>query len=872
VADVNGDGKLDLIVANYYSESQCNANGSVGVLLGNGDGTFQTAVCYSSGGTEPTGIAVADVNGDGKLDILVANVCAGSNCSMFGGDGAIGVLLGNGDGTFQAAVTYSSGGGDATSVAVADVNGDGKPDLLVANSCDTSGNTCNNDPPPDGSVSVLLGNGDGTFQPAVSYDSGGKQTLSMAVADINGDGRPDLLVANPCAATSSSCYASLPGSAGVLLGNGDGTFQAAVTYSSSGEAVSVAVADVNGDGKPDLLLADGSADVLLGNGDGTFQTGVSYYNSDGSPASAIAVGDVNGDGKPDLLVLSSETSPLITGLIGVLLGNGDGTFQPGVTFNSGGFGGFPGGSVAAADVNGDGKPDVVVANPYYARDLLNGIMGVLINTSTTATKTALVSSLNPSNFGQAVTFTATVTAQAGFSKGTPTGTVTFFDGITNIGNANLNGGGVASLMISTLAVGTHSITATYNGDTNFAPSTSAVVSQEVQGVVLSPTSLNFGSQTVGVTSAPQSVMLVNSGSAVLTISSIGITGANKGEFSQTNNCPGSLIANGSCTINVTFTPTALGNASAAVSVTDSAGGSPQSVSLTGSGYGAAVSLSPSSVTFPSQYVGTSGLPQTVTVTNTGTAALTITNVNTSVADFGTLSNCTNTVQPGTNCTIGVFFDPAASGTRTGNLLITDNASGSPQTLTLTGTGQDFSMAASGSSTATVSPGQTANYKVSVAPGGGFNQTVTFNCSGAPSQSTCALSPSSVVLSGSSPASINVTLTTAGTSAVLMYPDGLPPASNRLALWLALSGFSGLVLLGRSGDRFRKWHRGLLYGLAFVCLFSLAITWSACGGGSGSNTMGGAGTPAGTYNLTVTGTFTSGSTTLSHVTKLKLVVQ
>lgn len=343
VADVNGDGKLDLIVANFYSVSRCGPNGSVGVLLGNGDGTFQAAVCYSSGGIEATSVAVADVNGDGKPDVLVANVCAGSNCSMFGGDGAISVLLGNGDGTFQAAVTYSSGGGDATSVAVADVNGDGKLDLLVANSCDTSGNSCNNDPPPDGSVNVLLGNGDGTFQPAVSYDSGGKQTLSMAVADINGDGKPDLLVANPCAANSPSCYESLPGSAGVLLGNGDGTFQAAVTYSSSGEAVSVAVADVNGDGKPDLLLADGSADVLLGNGDGTFQTGVSYYNSDGSPASAIAVGDVNGDGKPDLLVLSSETSPLITGLIGVLLGNGDGTFQPGVTFYSGGLGAFLGG-------------------------------------------------------------------------------------------------------------------------------------------------------------------------------------------------------------------------------------------------------------------------------------------------------------------------------------------------------------------------------------------------------------------------------------------------------------------------------------------------------------------------------------------------
>ena len=160
VADVNQDGKPDLIAANYGSNS-------VTVLLGNGDGTFQSAVTYGSGGLESYSVAVADVNRDGKPDILVANNCANSDCGSGTVNGNIGVLLGNGDGSFQPAAAYDSGGYTTTSVAVADVNGDDKPDLLVANLCASGSSNC-----PNGAVVVLLGNGDGTFQSAVSYDSG----------------------------------------------------------------------------------------------------------------------------------------------------------------------------------------------------------------------------------------------------------------------------------------------------------------------------------------------------------------------------------------------------------------------------------------------------------------------------------------------------------------------------------------------------------------------------------------------------------------------------------------------------------------------------------------------------------------------------
>jgi len=196
MADLNGDGKPDVVVANWCaSGSNCSLNvwgadGTVAVLLGNGDGTFQPAVAYASGGASPDSVVVADVNGDGKPDIIVANWCASSSDC---GSGSVGVLLGNGDGTFQAAATYNSGGVFARSVVVGDFNGDGKPDLAVGNWSGADGLCCTSP-----ALSVLLGNGDGTFQQAVTYASGVQ--LSVAVGDVNGDHRPDLVVANYLAA------------------------------------------------------------------------------------------------------------------------------------------------------------------------------------------------------------------------------------------------------------------------------------------------------------------------------------------------------------------------------------------------------------------------------------------------------------------------------------------------------------------------------------------------------------------------------------------------------------------------------------------------------------------------------------------------
>jgi hypothetical protein len=217
-------------------------------------------------------------------------------------------------------------------------------------------------------------------------------------------------------------------------------------------------------------------------------------------------------------------------------------------------------------------------------------------------------------------------------------------------------------------------------------------------VSLSPTSLSFSSQQVNTTSTAQTVTLTNSGNAALTISSIGLSGTNSGDFAQTNTCPSSsstLAAGASCTISVTFTPTATGTRSANVTITDNASGSPHTVALSGSGTSApapAVSLSPTSLSFGNQNVNTTSAAQTVTLTNSGNAALSINSIGlsgTNSGDFAQTNTCpssSSTLAAGASCTISVTFTPSANGSRSASVTITDNASGSPHSVALSGTG------------------------------------------------------------------------------------------------------------------------------------------------------------------------------------------
>ena len=412
--------------------------------MGNGDGTFQSAVTYDPGGSATSSIAIADLNGDGKPDLVVANADSGN----------IGVLLGNGNGTFQPVTIYGSGGELASSVAIADVNGDGRPDLVVASPYGNGNGK--------GTVGVLLGNGDGTFQPAVTYDSGGSSASSVAIADVNSDGRLDLVVTNTYGNGKDK-----GGSVGVLLGNGNGTFQAARDVNLIGWSSSALVADLTGDGRPELLVT---------------MISTKNYN----------VGQ--------LAMLPNNTAPNATKTVVTTSGSPSFINQP-VTLTA---------TITSSQFVPDGEPVIFTEYRYYSTDEIGkGFTAHGVATLTTSslsvgthsiktmylgdrtyrpsfanvkqvvdrypTTTALTSSPNPSAYGQAVTFTVTVTSAGPM----PTGRVLFKDGKASFGRVYLSNG-VATLTTSKLAEGTHPITADYPGNDDNVRSTSPVLDQVVQ--------------------------------------------------------------------------------------------------------------------------------------------------------------------------------------------------------------------------------------------------------------------------------------------------------------------------------------------------------------------------------------------------------
>src|SRR5271157_709151 len=971
VQDFNRDGKADLAIV--LSEI-----GTVSIIVGRGDGTFPTPQAY--GGSQGSwAIAAADFSGDGKLDLVTTNLL----------DNSISLFSGAGDGTFEIGAA-APGGPVPVAGAVGDFNQDGRPDLAVVNQ------TCTSLPCTSGSVSVFLGNGDGTFAPRLDYTTG-NIPVAITVADFNGDGISDLAVVNngfgfsdtvsiflgkgdgtfhsggtlvtgigPTQAVAADfdgngtmdLAVAFNGGVSIIPGRGAGTFGPRTDYAMASGSKAIAVGDFNQDGKPDLAVTTpDSVVVLLGNGDGTFQPGVSYPVDSITNLDAILVGDFNGDGKPDLLVGKSNNA------VSILVGNGDGTFLPAVDIPvgqsergwvAGDFDGDGGLDLAAASVgpnavfvalnapvvalypaglnfSGQGvgttsaPATVTVSNPSGAPI---AISGVTVSGAFTVASGCPATLVPGSSCALSVSFVPTAAGNAsgvltisdnayggpqnlpvqGVGIAEPAAAVspaTLSFAPQNVGTTSagttltvLNSGGAALSVASITASGDFAATdnclpglaagAQCAISVTFAPTAAGIltgvltiadnalaspqtVSLTGTGVVkpvasFSASSLVFGSQPLNTTSSPQTLTLNNSGNASLQISSMGATG----DFSVTNNCSAALGAGASCTISVSFTPAAAGTMVGAVNITDNAGDSPQNVALTGTGIAPVASVSLSSVSFASQRVGSTSSSQSLMLSNSGSATLTISGVTVSgpnAADFSLQNQCAGSLAAGMSCGMTVAFTPTSAGARRATLNLATNAGSSPQSVALNGVGADFSLAPSvGSATKlAVTPGQQALFQLTLSPGG-MQTTVSFSCAGAPAESTCQVSPAAAALDGVTPVLAMVSVQTTAPSGTMLRMRRTPRGGGdgevlRMLILLAFLTLMGLTLMTR--------RRRAPWGFATLALS--AMLFAGCAGGgqlSGGSSTTQPGTPTGTYALTVTGT----SSGISHTTTVTLTVQ
>jgi hypothetical protein len=393
-------------------------------------------------------------------------------------------------------------------------------------------------------------------------------------------------------------------------------------------------------------------------------------------------------------------------------------------------------------------------------------------------------------------------------------------------------------------------------------------------VILSTNTLNFGDQLQAVTSSVQSVALMNTGADSLTIANITVLGDFALARTKTS-CPyteGTVASEGVCTIDVTFTPTAAGIRSGSLTINDNAGDSPQNVSLLGKGSASApvAAVSPGTLAFGPGWLHSVGPAQSVTFSNTGNAALTITGIGVS-GNFSQTDNCGGSVAAGSSCSIEVTYSPTAIGPISGTLTVVDNSNGvegSTQSVALSGTGEEFELNGPGSY-ATIKPGWSATYTLSALVYGGVSQSVNFTCTGAPSEATCAVSPNPATV-GSSSTSVTVTVTTTAPSAVAPLARPSPPVLPLSPAPTALLTFA-LVLTAMLGAARKQAgeSRGTPPMVALALWLLLTLALAGCGSGSGTSPN--AGTPAGTYTLTVQGTAGSGPSAPSQSVPLTLIV-
>ncbi len=769
--------------------------------------------------------AVADLNGDGIPDIA-----SGTSPGLFPGlrfDAGVTAWLGDGHGNFTAATTLDLGNMHMSVLEVSDFNEDGIPDLLVGDGDPQAGTQ---------TVAILLGTGTGTFTMAGSTPTGG-QFGSVAIADFNGDGIPDVAVANTTANLIT-----------ILLGKGDGTLTASPAAPSSTNSTTIATGDFNGDGVPDLVginYHSSTATILLGNGDGTF-TQKAPGPATGSSPTSIAVGDFNGDGKIDLAItgIGIGAESLQTGTLTLLLSNGDGTFTPTadspISLPQPQDGTSGSGLILVGDFNGDGKSDLTIA--FNSGFVLLG----------DGSGTFAVSSLNEQGVGP---YESSFLAAADFNgDGTTdlTGPSTVLMAAAQTATATIQGLAVP------VATGNHQVAASYAGDDNYTGSISGTVA-----LAATP-----GTPSVVVTSSATQVFTGTAITLTAAVTGSGLTPTGTVRFYAGSALLGAGTLNSSGVATYTTTSLPVGNNN----ITASYGGdtnytianSPATVVVVAApGTGTpTITLTPSASNVTDQ--------QNVTI------AVSVAGASGQAAPTGVLALTAGSYSMQQALTNGMTSFTIAAGAL---------SSGS-NTVSATYLGDVTYKSINQTTTVTVSPAVvTASAPAPVAPGAGGTSTVTLSASstysgtmklacsltsspsGAQSTPTCSLNPTSVAITASGNGTATLTMQTkAATNTALAQP-------SHLGLWELGSGsfLAGLIML-RVPSRRRRWI-SMLGILLIVC----AVGAIGCGGDSSKSAPAPPTSPttpattAGSYTFTVTGTDTADAS-ITASTTVTLTVQ
>lgn len=894
VGDFNNDGKVDLAITGCATAPCAGQAGAVDILLGDGKGNFTATASSPSVGQIPRSIMEGDFNGDGNLDLAVANQASNS----------VSILLGDGHGGFTATAASPSAGVGPVSLAMGDFNGDGNLDLAVLSECASA--PC--DPTQQAwDLNILLGDGTGNFTPGQSLSTDGARPMAVATGDFNNDGFLDLAVVSACSSVSRVAVSVCFGESAVtiLLGDGTGKFVAAGSIPIVDSLPrSLAVGDINDDGNQDLVVMGTQLTILLGDGSGNFTANSVASGASGGPA--MVLGDFNGDGRLDMALLAgsfeascmpggscqesddlnvylqthglaiskTNSQALWVGQIGttyiIEVTNGESTPSNGaVTVTDT----LPSGLVATA-LAGDGW------------DCSNNSFPVTGDGSVTAS-CSRSDVLQPGAHYPRITLTANVTTLPppppgpGFGVRTlvNTATVAFGSGSTAIINTAIDSSFVASGPPGSL-VKTHS------GD----------FIQGETGAIYTITTSGAGTPVLGGSSGPLTITdILPAGLTATDMSGPGWS-CDLGSLSCTpSGLPIPINAGGPEYSPITVTVNVAADAPSVV--LNQAQLSTSTLGIPGmftgdltiiNPPGPVARISPPSLSFTSQYVGatTTHSDRMVTLQNRGNATLSITSM-TASDEFAETDNCGGSLAPSATCSISATFTPKAGGIRQGTLTIADDAPGSPQTIPLIGFGQDFTFAVgpTASATASVPAGAPATYALALDAAGGFNQSVSLTCTGAPLESTCTVNPAGLTLNPVAPTTVVVNVTTTARSAIAPQSRLGPPAAKALPLlvWLLASAivaaFAGWSVRGggqapSSLRPFRQTPLRLAFVTAVLLFLTLgAISMPCCGGASSPPTsFQSVGTPAGTYNLSVTGTFTNGSTALSHSVQLTLIVR